>query len=101
MDFNKLEIKGEAVIIDTKIYNNKPNIQKIDFTIDILKKSPKLTKEQLRLAEPGNKIPVSTFQQIGKWCEECNDTEAHVHDPSRKKFRCLKCKTIKYYNNGK
>lgn len=97
MDFSNILIHEGNTSLIGKVTTIPEGKYKLDFNKDILKKSPKLTKEQLKLAEPGNKIPVSSFQQIGKWCEECNDTEAHVHDPNRKKFRCLKCKTIKYY----
>lgn len=73
---------------------------KLDFQKDILKRKPKLTKEELRILEPGYKIPVANFLQIGKWCEECEDVEAHVHSPDTRRFRCLKCKTITYYNKN-
>ena len=70
---------------------------RLNFEKDILNKKPKLTKEQLRVIEPGHKIPVASFLQMGKYCDDCNDVQAHAHDPINKKITCLKCKTTKTY----
>jgi len=53
-----------------------------------------LAQEVARL-EPGNKIPVANYQQIGQWCDTCEDVQAHVYSKDTKKIRCLRCKTTK------
>jgi hypothetical protein len=107
MDFNNLQFKQPALVegfkkaISAEQWKKEvlvePIPHKLDFGKDILNKRPKLTKDQLKLVEPGHKMPVASFLQMGKHCDECNDVVAHAHDPISKKIICLKCKTIKQY----
>lgn len=48
--------------------------------------------------EPGNKIPLYNYKQIGQFCEFCYDTTAHVYSSEKKKIRCLKCRTTTIIN---
>lgn len=45
--------------------------------------------------EPGHKIPIANYQQIGCWCEVCQDTTAQVYSHKTRKIRCLRCKTTR------
>jgi ribosomal protein S27E len=72
IQFNQLEVIGEDKI--TK---------------------PEIDTKDLKKMEPGYKIPISEFIQIGQWCDSCQEVEAHVYSPTSKKIRCLKCKRTK------
>lgn len=52
-------------------------------------------KKEVKIIEPGHKIPVANYLQIGQWCETCQDVKAHVYSKETNKIRCLKCKTTK------
>jgi len=70
---------------------------KLDFRKDILKKTPKRTKEELRTIEPGFKIGTGQFQSVSKWCDNCECVAFHCHKVEKRKFICIKCKIIKIY----
>lgn len=58
------------------------------------KKKILITKE-LKLIEPGHKIPVADYLQVACWCEICDDVKTHAYSEATKKIRCLHCKTTK------
>lgn len=72
---------------------------RLDFRKDILKEKvlKKFSEKELRLIEPGNKIPLSNYQQLGQFCDVCDDTTPHVRNPETKNIRCLICKTKTKY----
>lgn len=45
--------------------------------------------------EPGNKIGIAVYKQIGQWCETCEDVVMHVYSNRTRKIRCLTCKQTK------
>lgn len=101
----KKEVKAELILVDTKEYNNKPNIQyvtsKLDFKKDILGKAPKKSKEELRLIEPGNKIGTGDFPTLAIFCDQCERVTGHACKSINNKKICLICKTVsKLARNG-
>lgn len=98
LEFGKLEIVKEdpskLLLIDTKEYQGKPNIIKLDL---FKKVTPKKSKSELRLIEPGNKIPIGQFHSVSQWCEGCGNVSPFAHKPEKKRMICLTCKTIKTY----
>lgn len=94
LDFNILIHKGNEVIHSSVIPQGK---YKIDFKKDILKVVSLPPYKELRVIEPGNKIPISNYLQLGQFCETCDNVTAHVRNPETKNIRCLKCKTKTKY----
>lgn len=45
--------------------------------------------------EPGHHIPIGDYQQIGQWCDTCEDVEMHAFNKKTKRIRCISCKTTK------
>lgn len=59
-------------------------------------KKRKPTKEELKelhTVEPGYKIPVANYQQVGTFCDKCDDVTGHVFNPASKTIICQICKT--------
>lgn len=52
-------------------------------------------KKVVAITEPGHKIPITNYKQIGCWCEVCQDTTAQVYSHKTRKIRCLRCKTTR------
>lgn len=96
-------INFNSLIKDNKVLIHKGNIEpistiskgtyKLNFRKDILKEVKVSPKKELKLIEPGNKIPIGNYHQIGQFCDVCDDVTAHVRNPETKNIRCLKCKT--------
>jgi len=62
---------------------------------ELIPEKPKLDRKELNQIEPGNKVPLTEYKQIGQWCDVCEDVEMHAYSIKYKKIRCLKCKTTK------
>lgn len=103
MDFSNLNIndKGTSKTSPVPIKNiGKTTVRFGDLDIEDNKpKRPKISREELYKIEPGNKVPIAQYQQIGTYCDECEDITSHAHNPEKKKLICLKCKTVKTYGN--
>lgn len=59
-------------------------------------KPKKLSKEEIKelhQVEPGYKIPVANYQQVGTFCDNCDDVTGHVFNPASKTIICQICKT--------
>lgn len=103
-NFSDLDVKKETpkevpkkemkvLIIDTKEYNNTPNIQRID--LGLVPKAIKLRdKAELRLIEPGYKHPVADYIQRAHWCDWCQDVQNHAYKSDNKTRICLRCKNM-------
>lgn len=59
-----------------------------------VKKTSKINLD-LKKIEPGYKVPVANYIQIGTWCERCGDVRTHAFNSSTKNLRCLCCKTTR------
>jgi hypothetical protein len=56
----------------------------------------KALKEELHKIEPGYKVPIANYKQIGQYCEYCDDVTAQVLNEAGTRLRCLICKQDKY-----
>ena len=108
LNFNQLKVENREIVQVKKPVLSKsiPNNQQISFQQLVgnepIKKKNVLTKEEIerrRTTEPGNKIPTANYQQIAQYCETCEDVTTHVHNPEKKKLRCLTCKNDKSYGS--
>lgn len=103
MNFNDLKIV-DKVEVKSKSPVSTPTINKVinyqELTEDKPIVSVKLTKDEIerrRTTEPGYKVPSGNYQQVGQWCEVCQDVQTHAHLPEKNKLRCLNCKNDKIY----
>lgn len=55
----------------------------------------KALQDELHKIEPGYKVPIANYKQIGQYCEYCDDIQAHVLNEKGTKIRCLNCKRDK------
>jgi hypothetical protein len=55
----------------------------------------KALRDELHKIEPGYKVPVANYKQIGQWCDYCEDVYTHVLNEKGDKLRCLNCKKDK------
>jgi hypothetical protein len=95
MNFGELQIKeGDKTPSSTKVnFAELTGIEK-----ETSKK--KVSAEELKRRhdiEPGNKIPVMNYQQVGQFCDICEDVTGHVCNIEKKLIQCQICKTRKTY----
>lgn len=98
MNFSNLTIsKGEPVKKQALPITKKAPKVALDFTKDVLGEkgiTPISYAEQkeLSLIEPGHKIPVSNYKQIGQFCDYCNTETGHVLNEEKLYIQCQRCK---------
>lgn len=95
LNFNDLKISEQEVTTKKVVTPPVSSIKSSVVDLSHLKKH-KPTKEELKelhQVEPGYKIPVANYQQVGTFCDNCNDVTGHVFNPASKIIICQICKT--------
>lgn len=50
-----------------------------------------------RQGEPGIKVPINNYKQVGQFCDRCEDVVMHLLDMDRRTKICADCGLLTYF----